>query len=259
MFYKDHTVTFNPAEWFDADKIFVSCIFTKNKSLCAMWEGIADIGGTGYDLLKKLPDEIEAQKPKINWGFTTRGCVRKCSFCFVPQKEGLTHPVGDIYDIWDGISRDITLMDNNILSAPKHFKLICSQIRKEKLRVDFNQGLDIRLLTDDQIDDLHTIRHKAYRFAWDTDDMSLAKKFKIVRKRLGQCMNYIIAGYPNDNFEQVLEKANILKEQGHRVYIMRHENHYHDQRYIQLARWANQPAQFCKKTFEDFRFDAVLA
>ena len=35
------------------DKIYVSCIFTKNKHLCREWEGIAEIGGTGYDLYKK--------------------------------------------------------------------------------------------------------------------------------------------------------------------------------------------------------------
>lgn len=235
-----------------AEKIYVSCIFSKNRHLCDEWEGKAEIGGTGYDIYKKLPDEIENQKPRINWGFTTRGCVRKCSFCVVPQKEGMIHPVGDIYDIWDGVSKEITLMDNNILAAPKHLKLICSQLRKEKIRVDFNQGLDIRLLTEDMMDDLKSVRHKAYRFAWDSHDMSLEKKFKRVRERLGQCMNYILAGYEGDDFDIVLKKANILKGMGHRVYIMRYETYYEDPRYVQVARWANQPAQFCKRTFKEF-------
>ena len=146
-----------------ADKIYVSCIFTKNKGDCKQWEGIAEIGGTGYDIYKKLPLEIDIIKPRINWGFTTRGCIRKCSFCFVPLKEGNIKIEGDIYDIWDGKAKDITVMDNNILALPDHFKLICSQIRKEKLRVDFNQGFDIRLLTDEFIKELKTISHKEYK------------------------------------------------------------------------------------------------
>jgi len=100
------------------DKIYVSCIFTKNKELADEWaEYGAEVGGTGYDLKIKLPKHIEEMPLRINWGFTTRGCIRKCSFCFVPEKEGLIYAVGDLYDVWDGISKEVVLMDNNILTA----------------------------------------------------------------------------------------------------------------------------------------------
>ena len=84
------------------DKIYVSAIYTWNKDMCKEWEGRAEIGGSGYDLKKKLPPEIDKVKPKINWGFTTRGCIRKCPFCIVSEKEGDVNVVGDIYDIWNG-------------------------------------------------------------------------------------------------------------------------------------------------------------
>ena len=67
--------------------------------------------------------------------------------------------MGDIYDIWDGKSKTLTIMDNNILGKPDHFKKICAQLREEKVRVDFNQGLDIRLLDDTLIKELKTIPH----------------------------------------------------------------------------------------------------
>ena len=70
------------------DKVYVSCIFSWNKEHCKKWEGIADIGGSGYSLTKELPPEIDAMNPKINMGFATRGCIRKCYFCIVPKKEG---------------------------------------------------------------------------------------------------------------------------------------------------------------------------
>jgi len=233
-----------------ADRIYVSCIFTKNKWKCEEWKGIAEIGGTGYDIKKTLPDKIEQVKPRINWGFTTRGCIRKCPFCFVPEKEGMIHSVGDIYDIWDGKSKDITIMDNNILGLPDHFKKICKQLRKEKLRVNFNQGLDVRLVNDDIIKELKSIRHTQYYFAWD-DDSDLLEKFEYIYKHLNQCSVFILVGF-NTSFDDDLKKCNELKKIGHRPYIMRFETVYSDPKYIQLARWANQRHIFSKMNFCEF-------
>ena len=124
------------------DKVYVSCVFSWNKHLCKKWEGIAEIGGSGYSLTKELPPEIDAMKPKINFGFATRGCIRNCYFCIVPKKEGKIKEVGDLYDIWDGKAEEVIFMDNNILALPKVFFKVCKQVKKENLRVDFNQGLD---------------------------------------------------------------------------------------------------------------------
>jgi hypothetical protein len=233
-----------------ADKIYVSCLFTINKDRCKEWEGRAEIGGTGYDIKKRLPEEIEVLKPRINWGFTTRGCIRKCEFCFVPEKEGLIHPVGDIYDIWDGKSKEIVLMDNNILASGKHFDLVCSQIKKERLKVDFNQGLDIRLLDEKKADLLKSIRHKEYRFAWDGDE-DLTEELKFAFTKFKRCLVYVICGFKR-SFEQDLERCEKIKEIGHNAYCMRHENVRGDKKYIQLARWVNQHHIFQSMSFNDF-------
>lgn len=241
-----------PIESFISDKIYVSCIFTKNRDKCKEWEGRAEIGGSGYDLYKTLPEEIDQIKPRINWGFTTRGCIRNCEFCIVPKKEGKLHIVGDIYDIWDGKSKNLILMDNNILGLSNHFKNICSQIRKEKIRVDFNQGLDIRLVTDDIIQELNTIKHLEYKFSWDLDDDNIIEKLKYIRNNIGRCTIFVICGYPEDNYDSCLRKFNILREIGHNGYCMRYEKVYSIKKYITLARWVNQHHIFKTHNFEQF-------
>lgn len=223
------------------DKIYVSCIFTKNKHLCDEWEGIAEIGGTGYDIKKKLPDEIESIELRINYGFTTRGCIRKCKFCFVPEKEGGMHIVADLYDIWDGKSKEVIFFDNNILALPKHFKLICKQARGNNLRIDFNQGLDIRLLTDDIAQEIKKTR-MSIRFAFDSPKTKsiIESKMLILHKYNIYAMWYILVGFDSD-IEEEISRVEYLISHNQRPYIMKHENCGNDKRYIAIDRWANSP------------------
>lgn len=85
----------------DPDKVYCSIIFKKNRHMA---DGLRflypnadiDIGGSGYDLKKTLPDCIESMTPdytiypdnKSYYGFTSRGCIRHCPFCIVHDKEG---------------------------------------------------------------------------------------------------------------------------------------------------------------------------
>ena len=177
------------------DKIYVSCVFDWNKSKCKEWEGKAEIGGSGYSLEKVLPPEIEEVKPRINLGFTSRGCIRKCLFCIVPQKEGKIRPVGDLLDLWDGKSKDVIVLDNNILALPDHFKLICRQARENKIKVDFNQGLDCRLLTEDVVKELKSIRHPEFRFAFDDPALLpiVDKAISLLQKyNINRCTWYVL-------------------------------------------------------------------
>ena len=78
-------------------------------------------GGSGYDLYRKLPEDIEHTCPDYklynldySLGFTTRGCIRKCDFCIVPQKEGDLKAHADIKEF---LRHDkLVLMDNNRMS-----------------------------------------------------------------------------------------------------------------------------------------------
>lgn len=208
------------------DKIYVSCVFDYNKHFCKKWEGIANIGGSGYSLKKCLPAKIERIKPKMNFGFTTRGCIRNCYFCIVRKKEGYIHIVGDIYDLWDGKEKNIIIMDNNTLALPKHFFKICSQLKKEKLVVDFNQGLDHRLLTDKICQELFSLRHlQQIRFAFDDIlyKKSVLKALKMLKKnglKNGSTRWYVYVGV-KDTVENVLERVNILRDAKQLVFVMR--------------------------------------
>lgn len=237
------------------DKIYVSCIFTKNKDKCAEYENDPKclIGGSGYNLTIKLPEEIEIMKPKINIGFTSRGCTRKCSFCIVHEKEGNFQVTGDIYDFWNGKSKDIVLLDNNILANKKHFVKICEQIRKENLQVDFNQGLDFRLLDDDIIEQIKTIKIKQLRLAFDDDkeEKQVIKTINYLNKHNLKALWYILIGY-NSNIYNDLYKINLINKYKHRAFAMLHENNKTNKIYIALSRWCNLPILRNAMSFQKF-------
>jgi hypothetical protein len=248
---KGDTVTWNmPLFAPIADKIYVSCIFPENRDKCKEWETYgAEIGGTGYDLHKKLPDEIENIKPRINWGFTTRGCIRKCKFCFVPEKEGEVHIVGDIYDIWDGKSKEIVIMDNNILALPDHFFKISAQLKKEKLKVDFNQGLDHRLLTPEICKELLSLRHtQEIRFAFDhiaykSTVLKALDMLKTAGLKDWKSRWYLYIG-GSDTLDTVFDRLNILQEHKQAVYVMRDRKVAKDKRWVAIAKWGNSGGAF---------------
>ena len=82
------------------------------------------------------------------YGFLTCGCPNRCKWCVVPQKEGNIKPYMDIEERAIDGRNNIILMDNNIL-ASKYGLSQLEKIIKLKLKVDFNQALDARLVTPD--------------------------------------------------------------------------------------------------------------
>ena len=136
-------------------------------------------GGTGYGKLDELPPEIDAMFPDYSIypdcnhaiGFLTRGCIRKCPWCIVPKKEGQIRP----YQTWQEIkrpdSRDIVFMDNNVLACQHGLEQI-EDMGGKNVRVDFNQGLDARLITDDVAKMLSKLKWiRQVRMSADTDAM----------------------------------------------------------------------------------------
>ena len=237
------------------DRIYISCIFKINQDKCFEWEycNKAFIGGSGYRLSINLPEEIEKIKPRINLGFTTRGCIRNCEFCIVPRKEGKIRVVGDLLDLWDSKSKDIVLLDNNILALPDHFKLICKQARENRIQLDFNQGLDCRLLDQDIIDELKTIRHQELHFAFD--DLSyfdeVDKAITLLQKNgINRCNWLMLTGF-DTTFEEDLFRANYLRSRNQVAYVMRYNNSKRKD-LIPLSRWVNNRTWFRSITWEEF-------
>jgi hypothetical protein len=237
------------------DKIYVSCVFTENRQSALDWQVYnAEIGGSGVDIEKKLPDYIESITPRINFGFVTRGCNRNCAFCIVTKKEGNVHKVADIDDIWDGKSKNITLLDNNILFDKQTFFETVKFAITKNISIDFNQGLDFRLLDDDVCTILKKMRHKEYRFAFDDPQYlpGVEVAIKLLNKHsLNRSIWYVLVGF-NSTFEEDLSRLEYLKKMDQRPFVMRYESVKHDPKYILLARWVNQRQMFMKKTFEQF-------
>jgi radical SAM superfamily enzyme YgiQ (UPF0313 family) len=121
-------------------------------------------GGTGYSLSVKLDEAIEFVIPDYSiypnidnrtaYGFLTRGCPNRCKWCVVPRKEGGIKPYMDVEEIAVDGRNELYLMDNNILACDYGLEQIekiirMNEGRKKKIKVDFNQGLDARLVTDE--------------------------------------------------------------------------------------------------------------
>ena len=142
------------------DIVYMSKVFTHKPDYCQVIPNADKIekGGTGYDVHKVLPEEIDLLQPDYSiyptidrrtaYGFLTRGCPNKCSWCVVPKKEGTIRPYMDVDEIAiDGRNR-LILMDNNVIACDYGLGQI-EKIIDRRYRVDFNQALDARLITDD--------------------------------------------------------------------------------------------------------------
>lgn len=150
--------------------------------------------------------------------FTTRGCLRSCSFCAVPKIEGEFRELNS----W---KPNPIICDNNILAASKkHFKKVIDRVRIFPY-VDFNQGLDARLFTPWHADQLARLRAVKIRFAFDHvnmesgvgDAIQLCRKFHL--KDLGV---YILIGF-QDNPEDAHYRLETVRSWGIRPNPMRYQ------------------------------------
>ena len=178
-----HKAQGDDVEWWwgfgDYDRVYMSKVFDETYSRDApepMNAREIIKGGTGYGMENKLPYEVEHSFPDYSlypkftkdtaYGFLSRGCPRGCPFCIVKDKEGLiSHKVADLSEFWNG-QKNIVLCDPNLLACPEHMDLL-KQVADSKAWVDMNQGVDARLLTEENIAALNMIRIKNIHFAWD--------------------------------------------------------------------------------------------
>ena len=224
-------------------------------------------GGTGYGLDNKLPDEIEhiypdySLYPKLTkdtaYGFLTRGCPRGCHFCIVSGKEGRRSvKVADLSEWWRD-QKNIVLMDPNILACPQHMGLL-GQLADSQAWVDINQGLDCRLLTEQNIAAINQIRLKDIHFAWDymheTD--AVLKGLRLYSAKARRKVNgaygtvYCLTGY-DTTMEENLYRIYTLRDMGYDPYVMIYDKPNAPSEVRMLQRWCNN--RFIFKSEPDFK------
>ena len=162
------------------DRVHMSKVFTFSPDVDIAVQADEIVrGGTGYKDYGSLPSEVEATPPDYTIyphyphaiGFLTRGCIRNCPWCIVPRKEGAIRPAATWQEIKRPDSRNIVFLDNNVL-AHEHGLQQIEELGREQIWVDFNQGLDARLITPEVarlLSGLHWMRF--VRLSCDTEQM----------------------------------------------------------------------------------------
>lgn len=259
--------------------IYASALFTKSEKKCRelikKHGDLIEIGGTGWDLKKKLLPEIEAMHPDYNLyttemiydhikagqgtvegkmakakaivgaglGFSSRGCVRNCKFCMVPRKEGAFCQAAEIKDLINPKSNMVILCDNNLSADPLAFDKL-AEIRDRKLVVDISQGLDIRLMTDELAMALSQVKHKrSIHYAWDLMkfEQQVLRGIKTLAKHipLYRHMCFMLTGFDTSFAEDVYRFQKLL-ELGVDPFVMVYNfNEKKDKRLQHFARYVN--------------------
>lgn len=221
-------------------------------------------GGTGHDLVLKLPNAIEHIMPDYSLydidysiGFSTRGCIRNCSFCIVPQKEGKIRPHAEIEEFQSHMK--LVLLDNNILAHLHGIKQL-ERIAKRKIKLDINQGLDVRLIGNPVAQLLSKIKWlKPLRLACDSQ-----QQIKYVRKAVKHLRynnvcpsTYFCYCLITEDIEESLERIKELKSLKLDVFAQPFIDCFKPNKITQIqkdmVRWVNHKAIFNSCTFKQYK------
>jgi hypothetical protein len=186
---------------------------------------------------------------------TSRGCPRGCAFCHVGAKEGrCSVKVADVSDFWNG-QKEIRILDPNI-TACREKRDLFKQYKETGAILDFSQGLDIRLLNDDDLADINQMRLRTLHFAWDNPKDDLEAKFRNFangfRRKSNIGMVYCLTNF-NSTMEENLYRIYTLRDMGYDPYVMVYDKPHAPKEIKMLQRWCNNKIIFksCKR-FEDY-------
>lgn len=240
-------------------------------------------GGSGYGISlengkevyrrendNQLPYEVEHIYPDYSlypeltkdtaYGFMSRGCPRGCDFCHVEAKEGRkAYKAADLPEFWRG-QKNIVLFDPNPIAC-KEWKDILSQLIDSKSWVDFSQGVDIRLMTEEKAEMIKQIKTKNIHFAWDIyqDKDAVIPKFEEFKRITGwdkrKLTVYVLTNF-NTTIEQDLERIYILRDLGYWPYVMIYDKQHTrpGDTIRKIQRWVNMRAVFeTVRRFEDYQ------
>lgn len=219
---------------------------------------------------RQLPPEIEHIYPDYSlypeltkdtaYGFMSRGCPRGCNFCHVASKEGRkSYKVADLSEFWNG-QKNIVLLDPNTIAC-LDWRDILQQLIDSGAYVDFSQGVDIRLMTEEKAEMIKRIKIKNIHFAWDRyeDRDKIVPEFKMFSELTGwdrrKMTVYVLTNF-DTTIEQDLERIYTLRELGYWPYVMIYDKEHtkSTDTVRKLQRWVNMRAIFeSTPRFEDYQ------
>lgn len=249
------------------DKVYSSNIFEINQDRFEI-VGCDDItyGGIGsINPSLQLPKEIEQTEPyyydheDTSYGFITRGCIRNCWFCKVPKYEGKLKVYNSLENIIK--HKKVKFLDNNILAYKGHIDVFRYLIDK-KIRCEFNQGLDFRLINEENAEALSKLNYMGeYIFAFDDSKYEplLEKQLKIIKKHISKDwkLKFYIYQAKDMDIAQLIRRVEWCRNNKCLPYVMRDINCWDSKErnfYIDYAAYCNQPSFFKKMDFETFLY-----
>ena len=259
----DHVEWAKPATRYDlvlASKVFT---FSKDYDYSVLCAGKIVKGGTGYDIRKTLPCDMEsfpgmdyALYPQYPFSvqFFSRGCIRHCPFCLVHEKEGSIRPVEPVNLNPQG--KWIEVLDNNFFANPEWRDAV-------EYLIDAGQpvklhGVDVRIMNEEQAFWLNRLKlRQNIHIAWDMPDIDLTDRIKEMTRYVKpyKITCYVLVGY-NSTIEQDLYRLNTLKRMKIAPFVQPYRdfsNERQPSRYeLDLARWANRMWLFKSCDFADY-------
>lgn len=189
----------------------------------------------------------------------TRGCPRNCDFCIVGKKEGLCSvKVADLDEFWRN-QKNIKLLDPNI-TACRECEELFEQLIDSKAQIDFTQGLDIRMMTEEKAKLIKQMKIRDLHFAFDKYEQKdiiipkLEMFSRIYEQTRSKCVVYILANF-DTTIEQDLERIYTVRDLGYTPYLMLYQKDKIPRGHIyrQMQRWVNNKFIFrsCNR-FEDY-------
>jgi hypothetical protein len=251
----------------DPDKVYISCIFKENaeqmRGIASFFSGSeVDLGGSGINLTKTLPEIVELIKPDYDLypstysqGYTSRGCSNRCGFCIVPEKEGRIREVQLPERFHDDRFDTCMIQDNNLFATSEVWQWNVFQWFIDTGTKMIDHGFDARLLNEKRADKLRQIKHSGpVHFAWDhmKDEGAVLRAIRYLDnagfdlKR--EIMIYVLVGY-DTSFEQDVYRCEKLRELGVQPYVMRYRK---APDLNALARWVNSSYAFWSKDCPTF-------
>jgi hypothetical protein len=189
-----------------ADEVHIDCTFTWDKdlaySLCAAWGELYPkvmVDGCAFD--SKPNGFTPGMYVKQGVSFTTRGCNNQCPWCLVSEREGKLKQYSDF-------ATGNIIQDNNILQSDKSHWNKVIQMLKTQSHIEFSGGLDARLVTDQNADDIRSLKIKQVFLACDTKQSLKYLRIAVNRLQLpirkARC--YVLIAFNSESISEARER-----------------------------------------------------